>query len=109
MQPDIEPKIRDTVYQALHPDQPFRAVYQKPWQDAPSSTPSTGFDLNQAIAGGIFGTGGSNAPIRRVTRLYKPVTMPLLDTRLTDGETIKDVDNCHLELTATVLHTTQLD
>ena len=33
--PHIDPVIRNTVYQALHTDQPFRAGYQKPWQDEP--------------------------------------------------------------------------
>lgn len=152
--PLIDERVRDTVYQALHTDQPFRAGYQKPWQDEPVEytihplglvqrgqivylvcvmegfddlrllclhrirsagildqplrTPP-GFDLDRAIADGLFGMGGSNAPIRLVARFYKPVAMHLLDTRLGDDQTIEDVDDYHLELTATVLHTAQLE
>ena len=154
LQPTIDPAIRDTVYQALHTGQPFRAGYQKPWQDEPVAytihplglvqrgqilylvcvmedfddlrllclhrirsaelldeplrTPP-GFDLDQAIAGGLFGMGGSNEPIRLVARFYKPVAMHLLDTPLAEDQTIEDVDDYHLELTATVLHTAQLE
>lgn len=154
LEPSVDPDIRDTVHQALHTNQPFRAGYQKPWQDEPVENtlhplglvqrgpliylvslvndyddlrllglhrirsavildeplrrpPS--FDLDQAIASGLFGMGGSNAPIRLVARFYKPVAMHLLDTRLADDQTIKDVDDDHLELTATVLHTAQLE
>ena len=35
--------------------------------------------------------------------------MPLLDTRLAEDQTIEDVGDYHLELTATVLHTAQLE
>lgn len=152
--PPVDEKVRDTVYQALHTDQPFRAGYQKPWQDEPVEYTihplglvqrgtliylvsvlddyedlrllclhrirsavildeplrrPPGFDLDQAIADGLFGMGGSNAPIRLVARFYKPVAMHLLDTRLAEDQTIEDIDDYHLELTATVLHTAQLE
>ncbi len=154
MQPTIDPRVRDTVYQALHTDQPFRARYQKPWQEEPveytihplglvqrgslvylvcllddyddlrllclhrlrSATalddplrrpPS--FNLDQAIADGLLGMGGSNEPIRLVARFYKPVAMHLLDTPLAEDQTIEEVDDYHLQLTATVRHTAQLE
>jgi predicted DNA-binding transcriptional regulator YafY len=53
--------------------------------------------------------GGSNKPIRLVARFYKPVAMHLLDTPLAEDQIIEEVDDYRLELTATVLHTAQLD
>ena len=43
--------------------------------------------------------GGSNTPIRLVTRFYKPVAK---------DQVIEEVDEYHLQLTATVRHTVQL-
>jgi predicted DNA-binding transcriptional regulator YafY len=73
----------------------------------PQRTPP-GFDLDQAIAGGLFGMGGSNEFIRLVARFYKPVAMHLLDTPLAEDQVIEEVDDHHLQLTATVSHTAQL-
>ena len=52
--------------------------------------------------------GGSNTPIRLVTRFYKPVAMHLLDTPLAEDQVIEEVDEYHLQLTATVRQTVQL-
>ena len=52
--------------------------------------------------------GGSNEPIKLVARFYKPVAMHLLDTPLAEDQVIEEVDEYHLQLTATVPHTTQL-
>lgn len=153
LEPSVDPAIRDTVYQALHTDRPFRAGYQKPWQDEPIEYTihplglvqrgqilylvcvmedfddlrllclhrirsaelldeplriPPGFDLDKAIADGLFGMGGSNEPIKLVARFYKPVAMHLLDAPLAEGQFIDEVDEYHLQLTATVPHTAQL-
>lgn len=74
----------------------------------PQRTPP-GFDLDQAIAGGLFGMGGSNESIKLVARFYKPVAAKhLLDTPLYEDQVIEDLDDHHLQLTATVPHTAQL-
>lgn len=52
--------------------------------------------------------GGSNTPIRLVVRFYKPVAMHLLDTPLAEDQVIEEVDEYHLQLTAIVPHTAQL-
>jgi predicted DNA-binding transcriptional regulator YafY len=153
LEPSIDEAIRDTVYQALHTNRPFRAGYQKPWQDEPveytihplglvqrgqilylvcvmeefddlrllclhrirsaelldePQRSPPGFNLDQAIADGLFGMGGSNESIRLVARFYKPVAMHLLDTPLAEDQVMEEVDDHHLQLTATVPHTAQL-
>ena len=75
--------------------------------DEPLRNPP-GFDLDKAIAGGLFGMGGSNEPIKLVARFFKPVAMHLLDTPLAKDQVIEEVDEYHLQLTATVPHTAQL-
>ena len=153
LEPSVDETVRDTVYQALHTNRPFRAGYKKPWQDEPVEytihplglvqrgqivylvcvmeefddlrllclhrirsavlldeplrTPP-GFNLDHAIADGLFGMGGSNAPIRLVARFYKPVAMHLLDTPLAEDQLIEEVGEYHLQLTATVQNTSQL-
>lgn len=151
LEPSVDPAIRDTVYQALHSDRPFRAGYQKPWQDEPIEytvhplglvqrgqilylvcvmedfddlrllclhrirsaelldeplrTPP-GFDLDKAIAGGLFGMGGSLSSWSPASTNRWPC---ICWTWLAVDQTIKDIDDYHLELTATVLHTAQLE
>ncbi|MDD2770339.1 MAG: WYL domain-containing protein [Methylococcus sp.] len=76
--------------------------------DDPADRPPD-FNLDQAIDDGLFGMGGSLEPIRLVARFYKPVAQHLLDTPLSEDQQVEDVDTHHLRLTATVLHTTQLE
>lgn len=76
--------------------------------DAPAERPA-GFDLDRAIADGLFGMGGSLEPIRLVARFYNPVGQHLLDTPLSDDQKVEPCDPYHFVLTATVLHTGQLE
>lgn len=68
-----------------------------------------GFDLDQAIDDGLLGMGGSRQSIQLVAKFYKPVAQHLLDTPLSADQVVEDVDTYHLQITATVLHTAQIE
>ncbi|SMF94374.1 Predicted DNA-binding transcriptional regulator YafY, contains an HTH and WYL domains [Methylomagnum ishizawai] len=68
-----------------------------------------GFDLDQALADGLMGMGGSREKIRLVARFYKPSAQHLLDTPLSADQVAEDFDTYHLQITATVLRTAQLE
>jgi predicted DNA-binding transcriptional regulator YafY len=76
--------------------------------DAPAERPP-GFDLDRAIADGLFGMGGSREPIRLVARFYNPTGLHLLDTPVSDDQEVEASGPYHFVLTATVLHTAQLE
>jgi predicted DNA-binding transcriptional regulator YafY len=67
------------------------------------------FQLDQAIAEGLLGMGGSREPIRLVAKFYKPVAQHLLDTPLSHDQVVDEVDTYHLQIAATVRHTAQLE
>lgn len=76
--------------------------------ESPSKKP-VGFDMDQEVERSQ-GMGGSNEPIRLVTRFWRKAGSHLMETRLAEDQVIQDDDESdyHFWLTATVNDTAQL-